>query len=603
MFVRRSANAKISGRATATLTIDHRLLAAALVLTLVEIVPVNAADLPLAPAKAAVPTWSWQGFYIGGHLGAVAGTTTFSDPYGPSLFGDKVTTPGFLAGAQLGYNWLVAPRWIVGVETAVSALDSHDGTNTCMQASVTIIGSNCEVMPRALASFTGRLGFVPDVRGHMLLYGKAGAAWIGDDISINPNNSFPSAKFPEANFPGEPTNERTSAWGWTVGGGIEQALTPAWSLSLEYNYYRFATTHVFTPDTINVTEAGEFTPVPGSTSGVTQDLHVIKLGVNYHWAEDPAAVWSAAFAGNIAPIPVKARPLPAPLGWEVDTGVRYWYSTGKSTTTTGVDSLTSRLTYDNMPGHSGEIFARLDTPPNVFVKGFIGGGGITSGKMNDEDWGLITEFAPGSTPPREPTSFEVTQSGVSGSLKYVTADVGFNALRNRDYKVGPFVGYSYFQQTMNSFGCVQLVLPGSVCDPPFPSNMKNVTEADTWQSVRVGIAAETVVWDRFRMSGDVAYLPYVHFTGLDTHAARQPVTLFPEEGTGHGVQAEVILSYFVTEKLTLGVGARYWSMWTTSASQTCTGDCGPEATSLPPGPITAATQRYGTFAQLAYRFY
>ena len=250
MFVRRSANAKISGRATATLTIDHRLLAAALVLTLVEIAPVNAADLPLAPAKTAVPTWSWQGFYVGGHLGALAGTTTFSDPYGPSLFGDKVTTPGFLAGAQLGYNWLVAPRWIVGLETAVSALDSHDGTNTCLQASITIIGSNCEVMPRALASFTGRLGFLPDVQGHTLLYGKAGAAWIGDDISINPNNSFSKENFSKAIFPGEPTNERTTAWGWTVGGGIEQALTPAWSLSLEYNYYRFATTHVFTPDTI-----------------------------------------------------------------------------------------------------------------------------------------------------------------------------------------------------------------------------------------------------------------------------------------------------------------------------------------------------------------
>lgn len=607
MFVRRGANAKISGWAIATLTIDHRLLAAALVLTLVEIAPVNAADLPLAPAKTAVPTWSWQGAYIGGHLGAVAGTTTFSDPYGPSLFGDKVTTPGFLAGAQLGYNWLVAPRWIVGVETAVSALDSHDGTSTCMQASVTIIGSNCEVMPRALASFTGRLGFVPDVKGHTLLYGKAGAAWIGDDIWINPNNSFPKNKFPEAMFPGEPTSERTSAWGWTVGGGIEQALTPAWSLSLEYNYYRFAATHVFTPDTINVTQAGEFTAVPGSTSSVTQDLHVIKLGVNYHWGEDPAAVWSAALAGNIAPIPVKARPLPAPLGWEVDTGARYWYSTGKSTTTTGVDSLASRLTYDNLTGHSGEVFARLDTPPNVFVKGLIGGGAITSGKQNDEDWGMITEPEPNSTDPRVPTSFEVTKSDVSGSLKYATADVGFNALHSRDYKVGPFIGYNYFHQTMNGFGCVQLVLPGSVCDPPVPSNIKNITESDTWQSVRVGIAAETVVWDRFRMSGDVAYLPYVHFNGLDTHALRQPVTLFPEEGTGHGVQAEVILSYFVTERLGLGVGARYWSMWTTNASQTCTGQCiltpGAGMTSLPPGPITAATQRYGTFAQLAYRFY
>jgi hypothetical protein len=467
-----------------------------------------------------------------------------------------------------------------------------------MQASVTIIGSNCEVLPRALASFTGRLGFVPDAKGHTLIYGKAGAAWIRNDISINPNNSFSGDKFPEAILPGVPSDERTSAWGWTVGGGVEQALTPAWSLSLEYNYYRFVTTHVFTPDTINVTQAGEFTAVPGSTSSVTQGLHVIRLGVNYHWGQDPAAVWSSALAGNIVPMMVKARPLPAPLGWDLDAGVRYWYSTGKVKTTTGADTLNSQLTYDNMTGHSGEVFARLDTPSNVFAKGLIGGGAITSGKMNDEDWGLIDEI---ETDP-QPTSFEVTKSDVSGSLKYATVDVGFNALRSRDYKVGPFVGYSYFHQTMNSFGCVQLVLPGSVCDPPIPSNRNNITEEDTWQSVRVGIVAETAVWDRFWISGDVAYLPYAHFTGLDTHALRQPVTFFPEKGIGHGVQAEVILSYFVTEKLTLGVGARYWSMWTTDASQTCTGACGDGATSLPPGPITANTQRYGIFAQLGYRF-
>jgi opacity protein-like surface antigen len=576
----------------------QRLVAAIIFLTVGEVAPVNAADLPLAPPKIAAPSWSWQGFYVGGHIGAAAGATTFSDPFGSSLIGDKVTTPGFLAGGQLGYDWLVAPQWIVGLEAAAGALDSHDGTNTCMQASVTIIGSNCEVMPRALASFTARLGFLPDAKGHTLVYGKAGGAWTRADITINPNKSFLSTTFPQAIFPGAPTNERTSAWGWTIGGGIEQALAPAWSLSLDYRYYRFATTRVSSPNTINVTQAAEFSEIPGSPSSVTQYLHIIELGLNYHWGADPGAIWTEALARNTAPMPVKARPLPAPMGWDVDAGVRYWYSTGKSKSTSGVDSLTSQLTYDNMTGHSGEVFARLDTPPNVFAKGFIGGGAITTGKMNDEDWGLVPE------PPPVPTPFEVTQSNVSGSLKYATADVGFNVLRNRDAKIGPFIGYNYFHQTMNTFGCVQLVLPGSACDPPVASNILTVTQADTWQSLRIGIAAETVVGDRFSLSGDVAYLPHAHFTGLDTHSLRQPVTLFPEDGTGHGVQAEVILSYLVTETLTLGVGARYWSMWTTNASQTCTGAClGAVVTTEPPSPITTSTQRYGMFAQLAYRFY
>ncbi|MGO9046385.1 MAG: hypothetical protein ACLQFW_05770 [Xanthobacteraceae bacterium] len=45
-----------------------------------------AADLPLPPLA---PAWTWTGFYVGGSAGAAAGTATFSDPLGPSVFGDR----------------------------------------------------------------------------------------------------------------------------------------------------------------------------------------------------------------------------------------------------------------------------------------------------------------------------------------------------------------------------------------------------------------------------------------------------------------------------------------------------------------------------------
>ena len=56
----------------------------------------------IAPAP---PVWSWTGFYGGVHVGAVAGTANFANPFGPSIFGDNVITPGFLAGGQIGFNW------------------------------------------------------------------------------------------------------------------------------------------------------------------------------------------------------------------------------------------------------------------------------------------------------------------------------------------------------------------------------------------------------------------------------------------------------------------------------------------------------------------
>jgi len=578
----------------------HLLRATFIVSALMPVALATAADLPLPPAA---PAWTWSGFYIGGSVGTAAGTATFSDPYGPSIFGDKVTTAGFLAGLQLGYNWQVAPRWVVGVDADASYLDSN-GTDTCIQASTTLIGSNCQVTPRVLATLAGRLGFLVDPQGRTLIYGKAGAAWIGSDVSISPNNSFSPATFKGATiFPGEPTNENANAWGGTVGAGIERALTPAWSLSLEYDYYRFAAADVSTPNTINVTRAAVFSAVAGSTSGLTPDMHVVKLALNYHWGAGPGAAWADAPVLGVAAMPVKARPAPTIEGWEVDAGARYWYSIGTSKNTSGSGSLTSRLSYDNMTGHAGELFARLDTPSEVFVKGFAGLGSITSGTQNDEDWGLND----GTLEAPTPAAFEVTESGVSGGLQYAAADVGFNVFHNRDSKVGPFVGYSYFNETMNAFGCAQLVLANSICSAPTPSNVLNLTQADIWQSLRIGISAQTTISDRFGITGDLAYLPYAHFSGLDTHWLRDPVAYYPQEGTGRGVQAELILTYRFTENLTFGLGGRYWAMWTTSANQSCNGGCDltaatPQSVSLPPSPFTTNTQRYGAFIQMSYRF-
>jgi len=572
----------------------HLLRATFIVSALMPVALATAADLPLRPAA---PAWTWSGFYIGGSVGTAAGTTTFSDPYGPSIFGDKVTTAGFLSGLQLGSNWQVAPRWVVGLQADASYLDAR-GTYTCMQASSILNGSNCQVMPRLLATLTGRVGFLVDPLGHTLVYGKGGAAWTDSTVSITPNNVGPLGACAGALFPGEATSGTASAWGGTLGAGIEHALTPAWSLSLEYDYYRFASANVSTPLTVNVTGSTPptFSYVAASTSGVTADMQVIKLALNYHWGQDPGALWADPPGLGVAAMPVKARSVPIVDGWEVDAGARYWYSTGTSKNTSGAGSLESQLTYSNLTGQSGELFARVDTPSEVFVKGYVGAGAITDGKQTDEDWNLLDD----AKPPQAVTAYEVTASTASGSLQYAAADVGFNVLHDRDDKVGPFVGYSYFHQTMNASGCTQLVTPGSVCDQPYPANQLSITQADTWQALRAGVSAVITIWDRLGINGDVAYLPYAQFSGLDSHWLRLPVAYYPQDGTGRGLQTELILTYRITENLNLGVGGRYWAMWSTNASQSCNGGCigGPS----PPGPFTTNTQRYGTFIQMSYRF-
>lgn len=561
-----------------------------------------AADLPLKTVYAPPLPFLWSGFYVGGHTGALLGTTTFSDPYGPSLYGDKVTTPGFMAGLQLGYNWRVTPQWVVGVETDASLLSS-DGTNTCLEASIRIIGSNCSSAPKALATFTGRLGYVADPQGRTLVYGKAGAAWTRNDVTMTPNNAFENAPSTvvftgDPRIQGSPVSKNASVWGWTVGAGVERALTPAWSLNLEYDYHRFSSA-IATPQTIDVTITGGVTDIPaGDTSRMTQNLHLVKLGLNYRWGVDPMASWaSGGPMAYAAAMPIRAQRAWWP-GWEIDVGARYWYSSGKFQSENGnLPVLVSRLTYDGMTGHSGEVFGRVDSPFNVFVKGFAGGGSITSGKQFDEDWGIQ---APGLT------SFEVTQSTITGSLSYATGDVGFNVMRGPDHKVGLFVGYNYFHDYLDTRGCTQLVAPApNICAPPLPSSSLGTSETDNWHSLRVGVSAEARMWERFKITGDLAYLPYVRLDGLDNHRGRDIPTYFPARGTGNGVQAELILSYLATENLSFGIGGRYWAMWTTDASQSCTGNCDinvSTVTSEPPAPLKASTNRYGGFLQASYTF-
>ena len=95
---------------------------------------------PPSTAMAAVPVvkvqpraaWSWTGAYAGFHVGGTSGVSKFDDPFGGSIFGDTVRTPGFFAGGQLGFNWQPSGSVLVlGAEADFSRMDS-DGTNTCL---------------------------------------------------------------------------------------------------------------------------------------------------------------------------------------------------------------------------------------------------------------------------------------------------------------------------------------------------------------------------------------------------------------------------------------------------------------------------------------
>jgi opacity protein-like surface antigen len=69
--------------------------------------------------------WNWTGFYVGAHAGFAFSSANFSDPFGASVFGDTVRSPGFIGGGQIGFNWQPAgSQWVLGVEADADALSS-----------------------------------------------------------------------------------------------------------------------------------------------------------------------------------------------------------------------------------------------------------------------------------------------------------------------------------------------------------------------------------------------------------------------------------------------------------------------------------------------
>jgi opacity protein-like surface antigen len=580
-----------------------------------------------AAANARPPSWNWTGLYIGGYVGGALSITHFSDPFGVSMFGDAVRSPGFLGGGQIGYNWQPAGLpWVFGLGADVSGLSS-DGTSTCFAASALTINTTCRVRPQAVGTITGRIGYAmgpanewlygidpqadepvygtdpqaaaSPFRSATLIYGKAGLGWANDQINMALNNDLAGGAGPAI------TSNSTSAtfWGWTVGFGVEHALTRAWSLNVEYDYLALGSRNVanlgsatFSPLAVSLGVA------PSGASGVAQDIHMVKVGVNYKWGADPWQRWDAAPAA----FPVKAPAMQAWFpGWEVEGGGRYFGSGGQFHkdigffTNSGVSpqSSVSRLTYDGMQTSAGELFGRIDTPWNVFVKGYIGGGFTSSGQMNDEDFGIPL----GGTY----AAYSNTLAGVTGNTSYGAIDGGVDFLRGPGYKVGAFGGYFYFHQSMSAFGCQPVA--NINCIPNVPATgSANITEDDTWQALRIGVSGEAVLTDRMKITGEVAYLPYVNFSGVDHHFfgnTGQIASVNPESSNrGAGVQLEALVSYYLTPQFSLGVGGRYWALWTTDGQVIRTIDNGLPVSPLPPQFFKGAVEQAGVFVQATYSF-
>ncbi len=572
-----------------------RFLAASVSLvTLASAVGANAAELPVkAPLANAPPApvfYDWSGFYAGLNAGAAWGafdprTSTIPNPGGPifnstalvNAAGIQSINPlGFTGGLQAGYAW----QWhnlVAGLEADFNYLSLNGEANS---GAVHFLAGTHQAVISSYGDAEGLFTLRPRIgwaAGNWLFYGTGGLAVtdVDDDFLLTVGTVGNAHYLEEA---GRIHDALTA--GYAVGGGIEAGITERLSVKAEYLHLGF-------DRTLAETTANNH-PAQVTTQSADLRADMVRLGFDYRLNGTDAAARPYAWPAAVA-VPAWAAPAFDKSNWEFDAGVRTWFSSGtlgapQPLYGSNYDHLVSRLVFGDLDAVSGETYARVDHSSGLFVKGFLGAGGMLGGHLNDEDFPLSGAYSN-------------TLGSTAGSLGYATIDLGYTFLKSPGAKVGAFVGYNYYAEHVNAYGGEQLAgSPGGSGSIP---NFMHVAEDDHFDALRLGLSAEYMLTDRLKFTGDAAYLPWADFRGQDDHNARQ--LLIPETGSaGDGVMLEAMLGYDITKNWNVGVGGRYWAWNLRNGTWTFDDLGGP-----PPGPPQLArftAERYGTFVQTAYHW-
>ncbi len=177
--------------------------------------PAVAADIPYREAPPVyaptVPLFTWTGLYLGGQIGYAWGTDKLTVyPFG---FGTNYMPNGVVGGAHVGYN-VQLNQFVAGLEGDVEG----SGINRSFSPSGVAYRTKVPMQ----GSIRARLGVAFD---RVLLYATGGVEFAGFE------NSY-------AGFPAFTQFSETRA-GWTIGGGLEYAVTNNWSVRAEYRYTDF----------------------------------------------------------------------------------------------------------------------------------------------------------------------------------------------------------------------------------------------------------------------------------------------------------------------------------------------------------------------------
>lgn len=227
----------------AALLISHSALAA-------DAVVEEAAPVPIEIAQGL----NWSGFYIGVAGGYAFGGDTSIDPQGSDFDVD-----GGMVIPTIGYNYQFSNNVVLGVEGDIGFGDVDGKQERTVLGIIDVFGS---ADLDYLATVRGRLGYSV---GRFLPYVTGGLAFARIDV----NTGLAGAEDDPVFF------DKRTQYGYTVGGGLEYAVTDNISIKGEYNYVDLGS------DTYTRGARGIFDPE--TKQDVDFSTHVVKFGINYRF--------------------------------------------------------------------------------------------------------------------------------------------------------------------------------------------------------------------------------------------------------------------------------------------------------------------------------
>ena len=208
------------------------------------------------PVPEAAPAgFVWTGGYVGLQAGYAWGRGAGYYHLGALAEQAEIDNDGWLGGVQAGYNYQIN-NWVIGVEGDI-AWSNAKSVNNIYRLDGTDV-ADIHVDMDWLASLTARVGYAAD---RTLFYAKGGIGFthmsLGDTF-INGSPVFASGS--------------DTVTGWTLGAGVEHAVTDKWTVKAEYQYYHFDAEIA-----VNRIADG----VLWRTYDDNIDVHALKIGLNY----------------------------------------------------------------------------------------------------------------------------------------------------------------------------------------------------------------------------------------------------------------------------------------------------------------------------------